>query len=175
MPPAEIPLSTWSPSRKNRISARYLQLHHVDLLQGLQVADLPMSSTCKELVHTVLSLRGWCSRIRVLQRRPKHDQQSDLESPSAGVPYASSRPMIGTRNEHPISVMSTTIDTPVPLPSGSRILRISQVTAVTGLSRSTIYRLQAEKRFPQSIRIADRAIGWLEADVLAWLETRIAA
>jgi prophage regulatory protein len=44
---------------------------------------------------------------------------------------------------------------------------------MTGLSRSTIYRLQAEGRFPQSIKIAFRATGWIEHEVQRWIAQRI--
>lgn len=43
---------------------------------------------------------------------------------------------------------------------------------MTGLSRSTIYELQADRRFPQSIKIAARAVGWMESEVQEWIEWR---
>lgn len=54
-----------------------------------------------------------------------------------------------------------------------RFLRLAEVRKITGLSRSTIYRLQAEGRFPQSIRISIRAVGWIEHEVEAWIAQRI--
>jgi len=55
----------------------------------------------------------------------------------------------------------------------SRILRLKEVWRVTGLGRSCIYQLQAEQRFPHSIRIGARAVGWLEDDIKRWLTDRI--
>jgi prophage regulatory protein len=55
------------------------------------------------------------------------------------------------------------------------ILRRKQVEARTGLRRSTIYAKVATGEFPAPIRIGIRAVGWIEADVTAWLEARIAA
>jgi prophage regulatory protein len=55
----------------------------------------------------------------------------------------------------------------------SRILRLKDVCKVTGLGRSCIYQLQAEQRFPHSIRIGVRAVGWLEDDIKRWLTDRI--
>jgi prophage regulatory protein len=55
-----------------------------------------------------------------------------------------------------------------------RILRLAQVRALTGLGRSFIYQLQAQKRFPQRIKIGERAVGWLEDEVQEWLADRIA-
>lgn len=57
----------------------------------------------------------------------------------------------------------------------TRILGLEAVCKVTGLGRSCIYQLQAEQRFPQSIRIGARAVGWLEDDIKRWLTDRITA
>ena len=50
------------------------------------------------------------------------------------------------------------------------ILRMRDVIRMTGLSRSTIYLLIDRGEFPKQIRLGARAVGWREADVLAWLE-----
>ena len=55
-----------------------------------------------------------------------------------------------------------------------RILRRSGVKTKTGLSNSTLYQLIAEGKFPKQISIGRRAVGWLEADVDAWIESKIA-
>lgn len=54
-----------------------------------------------------------------------------------------------------------------------RLLRLPQVMEVVGLSRSTIYALQEEERFPKRVKLATRAVGWLEAEIQAWLAERI--
>ena len=46
---------------------------------------------------------------------------------------------------------------------------------MTGLGRSTIYRLQADQQFPQSIKLGIRAVGWLEREVQEWLAERVAS
>lgn len=56
----------------------------------------------------------------------------------------------------------------------NKILRLPDVIARTGLSRSTIYLRISERQFPRSITLGPRAVGWLEADIDAWLEERIA-
>lgn len=55
------------------------------------------------------------------------------------------------------------------------ILRRKQVQARTGLSRSSIYSLMKSQSspFPQSIHISPRAVGWLEADIDAYIQARI--
>jgi len=66
-----------------------------------------------------------------------------------------------------------TPQTTAPPPSHSRVLRLKEVCNVTGLGRSFIYQLQAEQQFPRSIKIGVRAVGWLESEVRAWVESRI--
>ena len=46
-----------------------------------------------------------------------------------------------------------------------QILRLPQVCKVTGLGRSMIYQLEAQRRFPCRVRIGARAVGWVEAEV----------
>ena len=54
-----------------------------------------------------------------------------------------------------------------------RALRLRQVSQLTGLGRSMIYQMQAEGRFPQRIKLGERAVGWLESEVRGWLATQI--
>jgi prophage regulatory protein len=54
-----------------------------------------------------------------------------------------------------------------------RALRLRQVCQLTGLGRSMIYQMQSEGRFPRSIKLGERAVGWLESEVNDWLATRI--
>ena len=53
------------------------------------------------------------------------------------------------------------------------ILRLPQVCERIGLSRSMIYQLEAEQRFPHRIKIGVRAVGWIESEVEAWLAHRV--
>jgi prophage regulatory protein len=53
------------------------------------------------------------------------------------------------------------------------ILRLPQVRIRVGLSRSSIYAAIAEGRFPPSIRLGARAVGWLESDVTRWLQQQV--
>jgi prophage regulatory protein len=46
---------------------------------------------------------------------------------------------------------------------------------MTGLRRSTIYRMQASGQFPQRIKIGARAVGWIEREVQEWLAKRVGA
>ena len=61
------------------------------------------------------------------------------------------------------------------LPTHTVVLRRRTVEARTGLSRSTIYLRMAQGSFPKSIPLGPRAIGWLEAEVEAWLQAQVAS
>ncbi len=54
-----------------------------------------------------------------------------------------------------------------------RIIRLPEVKARTGLSRSSIYAFMSTEDFPKSISLGARAVGWLEGDIELWLERRI--
>ena len=53
-----------------------------------------------------------------------------------------------------------------------RILRLPEVVEVTGLSRSSIYRLIGIHEFPRQRRLGPRSSGWRLSDVERWLESR---
>jgi prophage regulatory protein len=53
-----------------------------------------------------------------------------------------------------------------------RLMRITEVAMVTGISRSTIYRLIANNEFPLPVSISSRRVGWRESAVKAWIEMR---
>ncbi|MGF6665004.1 putative DNA-binding transcriptional regulator AlpA [Paraburkholderia atlantica] len=61
-----------------------------------------------------------------------------------------------------------------PLSPASRsrapqLLRLADVKARTGLSRTTIYRFIADGKFPRNFPIGARAVAWLESDVTQWI------
>ncbi len=49
------------------------------------------------------------------------------------------------------------------------ILRRKTVEGRVGLSRSTIYQRIKEGTFPRPINLGNRAVGWLEHEINAWL------
>jgi prophage regulatory protein len=55
-----------------------------------------------------------------------------------------------------------------------RILRLREVEDATGRKRSAIYEGVAAGTFPAPVRLGDRAVGWLESEILDWQEQRIA-
>ena len=55
------------------------------------------------------------------------------------------------------------------------LLRLQQVLALTGLARSTLYKLVSERSFPAPIPLTGRAVAWDSQAVDAWIESRITA
>lgn len=53
-----------------------------------------------------------------------------------------------------------------------RILRLPEVIEITGLSRSTIYALRADRAFPPATRLSSRCIGWTQSSIHRWIEER---
>jgi prophage regulatory protein len=52
------------------------------------------------------------------------------------------------------------------------LLRLPAVIQITGLARSTIYKLMAEGQFPGSRKITQRSVAWSSADIAQWIESR---
>ena len=55
-----------------------------------------------------------------------------------------------------------------------RIMRLAQVLDVTGLGKTKIYELQSQGDFPMRVGITAHSVGWIEAEVQAWIARRIA-
>lgn len=56
-----------------------------------------------------------------------------------------------------------------------RIIRKPEARQITGMSDSTIRRLEIEGQFPKRLRMGGSACGWLLSEVVAWLQQRAAA
>ncbi|HCD5199874.1 TPA: AlpA family transcriptional regulator [Vibrio parahaemolyticus] len=52
----------------------------------------------------------------------------------------------------------------------NKIIRLPEVKEQTGLSRSTIYLQMSQGKFPRSLSLGARAVGWLQADIDQWLD-----
>lgn len=54
-----------------------------------------------------------------------------------------------------------------------QLLRIHEVTKLTGLSRSSIYKQIKLRNFPTGVKITDRSTAWPSNEVEAWIADRI--
>ena len=55
------------------------------------------------------------------------------------------------------------------------ILRLPNVKASTGLSRSTIYLRISQGTFPKPVKLGGRAVGWVQTEIQEWLQRQIEA
>lgn len=75
------------------------------------------------------------------------------------------------------------VDTsPLGFDPATRLIRITDVVALVGLARPTIYKLmsQPESGFPQPVKLTDSTargapVAWVLSEVLDWTRARIAA
>lgn len=71
---------------------------------------------------------------------------------------------------------------PLRFDPATRLIRITDVVALVGLARPTIYKLmsQPESGFPQPVKLTDSTargapVAWVLSEVLDWTRARIAA
>ena len=55
---------------------------------------------------------------------------------------------------------------------GDRLLRRREVEKITGIARSSIYRLMEAADFPRAVRVGPAAVRWRESEVNAWVNSR---
>ena len=55
----------------------------------------------------------------------------------------------------------------------SQIIRLKQVKAMSGLSRTTIYRFMSINEFPKQIKLGPKSSGWLIDEVDEWIKRQI--
>ena len=58
---------------------------------------------------------------------------------------------------------------------GAYFLSLAQVSALTSLGASTVKRMATDGSFPKPVPIGKRRQGYLEDEVLAWCDQRVAA
>ena len=59
--------------------------------------------------------------------------------------------------------------------SQDRILRMRDLPSIVGIQRTHIYDLIRRNQFPRGVKLGDRARGWREQDINAWIAKRKAA
>ncbi len=54
----------------------------------------------------------------------------------------------------------------------SIFISLNQVREITSLSKTTIYRLISEEKFPRPYQLTERRVAWRETEVAAWIADR---
>jgi prophage regulatory protein len=52
-------------------------------------------------------------------------------------------------------------------------IRLPQVIELTGLAKSSIYRLIDEGDFPKQIQLGARSVGWVKSQVEDWILSKV--
>ena len=53
-----------------------------------------------------------------------------------------------------------------------RLIRLNEVLAMTGLSRSSMYRFIDGNQFPPQVPLGGRSVAWVENEVQDWISQR---
>jgi len=56
-----------------------------------------------------------------------------------------------------------------------KLLRLPEVKATTGLSKSTIYARISDGTFPTQIALGPRLVVWVESDIQKWISEQVLA
>ena len=54
----------------------------------------------------------------------------------------------------------------------SSFLSLDKVREITSLSKTTIYRLIGEDKFPRPCQLTERRVAWRESEITAWIADR---
>lgn len=55
----------------------------------------------------------------------------------------------------------------------SDLIRMKEVVQMTGLSRSTLYRLQQMEEFPKAVKLGCRSVAWVRGDISDWIREKM--
>ncbi len=53
-----------------------------------------------------------------------------------------------------------------------KVLKLPDVMERCALSRSSIYAYIQNNKFPKPIKLGERSVGWIDAEISAWIEYR---
>ena len=110
------------------------------------------------------------SRLRVVTRHHVPGKRADLPNKVREMNTDPSHRQ--PANSSPIEDLSPKRTESTPVLKPLRLLRRQQVEELVGLKRAAIYALQKSGRFPRAVMITERAVGWVEDEIHAWLQER---
>ena len=59
--------------------------------------------------------------------------------------------------------------------SPEKILTREQLIEIVPISRSQLYRLEQQGKFPRRVRLGANRVGWLASEVMAWIAEKAEA
>ena len=60
-------------------------------------------------------------------------------------------------------------------PPEIRFIRLKEVLAICGMSRTSVYEAIKEKKFPAPVRLYGRSTAWIKSEVQQWAQSRVNA
>jgi prophage regulatory protein len=97
--------------------------------------------------------------------KPRTPAQLTLQSFDAPLPPGVCLPLKARRSRTPENAVT----------GHDRLIRRVEVQQVTGLSRTSLYRLIAAQDFPTQVHLSTNSVAWLRSEVDAWIADRVAA
>jgi prophage regulatory protein len=98
-------------------------------------------------------------------------QKRDANTKASGAPTPDGRALLGPNSVGPPRyAVPSRLERIQSLPL--KFLRFHAVRDRTGLSRSTIWRLERRGEFPNHRRLSTNAVGWLEQEINEWMLAR---
>lgn len=55
-----------------------------------------------------------------------------------------------------------------------RVIRKPELLGMIGLSDATVWRMERAGRFPRRINLGGNSVGWIDAEIAAWLDKKAA-
>lgn len=71
-----------------------------------------------------------------------------------------------------MNLSDRTVSGPTETMPARRLIRLPRVLELTGLSRTTVYRLEKANQFPAHVAIGTRVSAWVESEVQQWINDR---
>lgn len=84
-----------------------------------------------------------------------------------------SRPVRSSTQAPAAAVSTADACRPAAPGTPTRVVRLGEVMARTGLSRTTLWRLERRGAFPPRRQLSPGTVGWIEAEVEAWILGRL--
>ena len=129
------------------------------------------------LARAVLTRAANNGRVMCQERRGRHGSREREGNMAGGIATRVNGTSRTDSLHRPVSTGSVTGRPPtggVAAPvTPVKLLRFPVVRERTGLSRSTIWRLERRGEFPKHRRIAPNIVAWSEVEVSRWIEERL--
>ena len=145
-----------------RLPVEYLFRYGVGEFR-LAFPDVPVEEIDAVIDATVALLEDHCGRQSNVKKR-KASRKADRDQ---GVTMDNADKKAEHQRQKPEQAAE-----PGPPPE---FYRITDVCAVLGVGRSTVYKLiQTDSDFPQKVQISSRAVRWRRVDIEEWVRSRTA-